>query len=113
MIRYSKLIFLILIIAIIIPSCLSRDVHEINRIRGQLIINAIYEYKEENSQFPNSLDDLVPIYLESIPPALRGYDFYYRTNSVDGFVLTYQISSDFGCGFTSKVQSWGCGWGAE
>jgi len=104
-------ILLIIIISIIVSSCLSRDAHEINRSRGELIIEA--NYKETQNHFPEDLDELVPHYLDSIPSTLKGSNFFYSQSPVHGFRLSYLISSKVGCGFSDRSRSWECGRGAE
>jgi len=111
--RIGKKIVLLLFISLLFSSCLSRDVHEINRARSELIISALYDYKMNNGHFPKDLDELVPNYMESIPSPIKGSEFYYTSNSVHGFRLSYTVSPKFGCGFSDRLQSWECGWGAE
>lgn len=107
-----KCIVFLAIITLAISSCLSKeDMHEINRRQADLIIDAIYEYEDIFGKFPNELDDLIPSYLDSIPTPKGGYDFFYNTNSVDGFILVYQIGPNYGCGYSDDVKDWECGYG--
>lgn len=40
--------------------------------RGDAIVHALNEYYDENGQFPISLTELVPMYIDDIPPPLAG-----------------------------------------
>lgn len=56
------------------------------------IAGAIEKYKSSTHKYPESLNNLVPEYLEEIPSTARGKDFFYShyTNSqVDYFMLCY------------------------
>ena len=73
-----------------------------------VIVEAIYEYKQVNHEFPERLDDLVPIYLDRVPDG-----FFYATNPLDGFVLSYRLRPNYGCGFADRSTKWECRYRVE
>jgi hypothetical protein len=57
---------------------------KISDINAERIIKACDEYQADNGRFPDKLDDLVPKYLASVPPAkycMTG-DFKYYSNKL-------------------------------
>lgn len=72
--------------------------------RGNLIIYALAAFYENNGVYPESLEDLIPVYLDKIPnPGLRnGFNIrtkfrYLRLISCKNFTLSfrYDIFSEF------------------
>ena len=72
--------------------------------RGNLIIHALAAYYKDNGVYPESLEDLIPVYLDKIPnPGLRnGFNIrtkfhYLRLISCKNFTLSfrYDIFSEF------------------
>jgi len=72
--------------------------------RGNLIIYALGAYYKDNGVYPESLEDLIPVYLDKIPnPGLRnGFNIrtkfrYRRLISCKNFTLSfrYDIFSEF------------------
>ena len=72
--------------------------------RGNLIINALAAFYEDNGVYPETLEDLLPVYLDKIPnPGLRnGFNIrtkfrYLRLISCKNFILSfrYDIFSEF------------------
>ena len=72
--------------------------------RGNLIIHALAAYYKDNDVYPESLEDLIPVYLDKIPnPGLRnGFNIrtkfhYLRLISCKNFTLSfrYDIFSEF------------------
>ena len=72
--------------------------------RGNLIIYALGAYYKDNGVYPESLEDLIPVYLDKIPnPGLRnGFNIrtkfhYLRLISCKNFTLSfrYDIFSEF------------------
>ena len=72
--------------------------------RGKLIIHALVAYYKDNGVYPESLEDLIPVYLDKIPnPGLRnGFNIrtkfhYLRLISCKNFTLSfrYDIFSEF------------------
>ena len=72
--------------------------------RGNLIIYALGVYYEDNGIYPESLEDLLPMYLDKIPrPGLRnGFNIrtkfrYLRLISYKNFTLSfrYDVFSEF------------------
>ena len=72
--------------------------------RGNLIINALAAFYEDNGVYPETLEDLLPVYLDKIPnPGLRnGFNIrtkfhYLRLISCKNFTLSfrYDVFSEF------------------
>lgn len=64
-----------------IESMIKRDIGEKQRdVRGAMkrITDALIRYKEKKGEYPPSLNDLVPDYLERLPETPWGHPFLYR-----------------------------------
>jgi hypothetical protein len=102
------------LVIILMSSCSESDKREDinkNQERGELIINALYIYKQAQGTFPDTLNDLAPNYLNEIPKTVEGQDYFYVTNSVDGFFISFDVEDRFGCGYTDKLKEWECSYG--
>ena len=52
---------------------------------GDTIVSALYAFQKETGSFPDSLDELVPAYLQKIPaPSVPRYKWEYRHFMSDG-----------------------------
>lgn len=99
-------------LSLVIASCVNaNEARETNIETGSTIIDAIYHYERENYSFPAELKALVPIYLNDLPETAEGVGFFYATNPVDGFILSFMLSPRHGCGYSDNTKQWGCGWG--
>ena len=102
------------LIIIMVTSCSNRDGRENinkNKKTGDLVVNALYIYKETYGVFPKTLKDLLPNYLQEIPKTQGGQDFFYITDSFDGFIISFKVESRLGCGYTDKLKDWDCSYG--
>lgn len=43
------------------------------------VVNALARYREKRGEYPTSLNDLVPEYLDQVPMASWGHPFFYRS----------------------------------
>jgi hypothetical protein len=77
-----------------------------NEEKAQVIIDAIYRYKQTNGTFPQSLDNLRPDFLKEIPTTVTGDSFSYSTE--DGFRIEFSVTLHHGCSYTDKYKSWEC-----
>ncbi|WP_092051418.1 hypothetical protein [Planctomicrobium piriforme] len=79
---------------------------------GDHIIGALNRYREERNDFPKSLEELVPDYLETIPPPLYGErKWVYHRIETPGeppqFELTFGPPNLYPCVFyESKHRTW-------
>jgi hypothetical protein len=80
-----------------------------NTEKVQVIIDAIYRYKQINGTFPQTLDNLRPDFLKEIPTTVTGESFFYRT--VDGFLIGFSGTLHHGCRYTDQYKNWECGSG--
>jgi hypothetical protein len=107
-----KLALISCLISILLFSCSSAaDIERANKDRAEVIINALYEYKQAHYAFPYKLSTLVPDDLGKIPTQVGGKEFFYSTDSVDGFNLGFEVKPHFGCGYTDKYKKWECSYG--
>ncbi len=101
-----------IVFSVSLVSCIkSINIEAENRNRAEIIISALYEFQQVHSRFPNSLIELSPEFLESIPVTVCGDDFLYRENSVYGFYIFFEVRLHYGCGFTDQLQEWECSYG--
>ena len=84
---------------------------------GDQIVEAIERYYQDKGIYPNSLNDLVPVYIEEIPKTFTGRGFAYVLHSPDYFTLKFPFtrrSNDkvqFACGYSDGVTTigeWEC-----
>jgi hypothetical protein len=64
-----------------IESMIKRDIGEKQReVRGSMkrLTDALIRYKEKKGEYPPSLNDLVPDYLERVPETPWAHPFFYR-----------------------------------
>ena len=82
---------------------------------GDEIVDAIENYHKDKGQYPKSLDDLIPEYLEKIPVTVTGEEYKYGVFEVEGFgpySLHFSIAGDGwmgGCVYSTKYSAWECG----
>jgi len=89
-----------------------KDVETINKERAEVIISALYDYQQLNQTFPSSLTELTPDFLVEIPKPFLGGEFFYTTK-VDGFILSFRVRSNYGCGYTDRFGQWECSFGGD
>jgi hypothetical protein len=110
--KIIKTITILSLIVISLSAC-SRDadIKAVNKANGKIIIDAVYEYKKDHGSFPTDLAVMVPDYLPKIPTTLGSEDFFYKTNSIEGFLLGFNVRLHYGCGYTDRFKEWECGSG--
>ena len=118
--------------SIIVSGCTrafrNADADEItDKQTAEKIIEAINHFRADSGSFPESLNLLVPDYLDSIPNTTRGEEFQYRTfhdsNRGDDYELCFfdETSSytSYGCCYMwwfdnpPNYSGWDCTEGAE
>jgi hypothetical protein len=116
--KYKSAILLVLIVAflvfmsgLILSHSDGRNNINKNKQTGELIVNALNTYQQEHGTFPQVLDELVPAYINKVPTTMGGHNFFYRSDSVDGFILSFMVESRLGCGYTDKFKTWECSYG--
>jgi hypothetical protein len=83
-----------------------------NSRRSQLIINALDRYKQDKGQWPNSLDILVPSYLEKVPITTWGRMFVYQypirnVEDLSDYSLEYPLGSGWwGMAYNKDTNEW-------
>jgi hypothetical protein len=109
MTKIIKTITILSLIVISLSACSSdADIKAANKANGKIIIAAVYEYKKDHGSFPTDLAVMVPYYLSKIPITVGGEDFFYKTNSTDGFLLGFDVRVHYGCGYTDRFKEWEC-----
>ena len=110
--RIRSIVLFIWITAIFLGSCSGQGrLISKNQERAKPIIDALLEYERIHGTFPTRMQGLVPRFIDSIPLTISGEDYFYSTNSVDGFVLSFTVKPRFGCGYTYQAKEWECGYG--
>jgi hypothetical protein len=98
------------LIAALLSSCSERGNIDENEKAGERIVNALYAYKQAYGVFPNTLNDLVPDYLDKIPKTAGWHDFFYATDPIESFILDFKAAPRTYCGYTDKLKGWECGY---
>jgi hypothetical protein len=84
---------------------------EIGMQQGNEIVAAIENYYRETSQYPNHLDELVPVYLNEIPLTITGEQFEYRLVEPHFYSLSFLLrrrGERFACTYMGDLKTWEC-----
>ena len=76
-----------------------------------LIVEAIEDYFDKNEEYPKTLNELVPDYLDEIPKTITNQDFQYWLSEVDNFIVAYPLktkNNHYMCGYIKKMEEWEC-----
>ncbi len=75
---------------------------------GQAIIEAIERYYQDTGIYPDSLNDLIPMYLERIPETSNGHGFAYDLYD-DWYILKFPFTRrNRVCGYSPGLDDWEC-----
>ena len=102
-----RLLFALIVMAL--GSCgklsISEEEITLNKVRGQLLIDAIEMYRIAEGKPPAQLQDLVPTYLQAVPTTTMGPEFTYRVIEND-YILNFGEGN--GCIYSSDGFNWSC-----
>jgi hypothetical protein len=100
----------------LIPDLTAFNHHDFSEDKsiGISIIEAIEDYYNDNQIYPDNLEELVPEYIQGIPPTTEGQPFQFVKYSYDfgnGPYMLYFVSSskDWGCAYHPDGTGWECG----
>lgn len=84
--------------------------------RGNLIVNALDAYYKEHGNYPLSLGELVPAYINEIPVVITGQEYEYVLLEPDNvwgepYLLTFypRTKKNVGCSYMQRLNDWDCG----
>ena len=103
-------------VAIIVTACIGTTTGETSETRfatqerAAELISALDHYRTDRGRYPEALGDLIPDYLDQIPLTMKGAEYQYRLNPVDGYLLCFKahIRRDLSCCFTPHWSEWEC-----
>lgn len=76
---------------------------------SQPVITALESYKLDHGSYPDTLIELVPDYLPSVPTKNEELDFYYSSTGDDYQFSFYYLGPGMNaCTYTSKAKDWDC-----
>lgn len=116
--RLFLILSIICLLGFISVFFISRISNRITTKRANLIIEKITEYKNSKGHYPESLNDMIPMYLSNIPkPTFNNSDiFFYElvdciadsTNVVfcNNFILKYYGTLEMEAKYSSKKKKW-------
>ena len=78
-----------------------------NEERAKLTILALDQFFLNHGQFPEKLEELVPVYLPEMPTTYYGKSFEYYVSKEDGYGLCYKLDT-IGCCYTYSISFWDC-----
>lgn len=84
---------------------------ESGKQQGDEIVEAIERYYKETSQYPNNLDELIPIYLGELPLTITGQQFGYRLVEPQIYYLSFLLGrreGRFACTYMGDLKEWEC-----
>lgn len=69
--------------------------------RGDEIVAALKQFKNDHGDYPEKLEQLVPQYLEAIPPPVAGENYwkYDRGEPPHGAILYFSTPDDYPIGY--------------
>jgi hypothetical protein len=84
---------------------------------GNDIIKAVENYYDDYGYYPNTLLDLIPIYIQLIPTTTTNQKFIYikltpsSGNGWSDYILSFELISKngYGCSYHSGNRLWECG----
>jgi len=99
------------IVFLFFASCLwEKEANETDK-QAEIIIRHIEEFKKKEGIYPDSLDQLIPMYFKKIP--VTSYsdlnnDFYYEkySDSLDGYALWYYVPLGVEVRYNSITKEW-------
>lgn len=93
---------------------ISQEIAE-GKKQGDNIVNAIEKYYENEGDYPETLGDLLPNYLDEIPVTITQQTFSYELSDHFTYMLIFEIerkSTDdviWFCGYIRRYEFWECG----
>lgn len=78
------------------------------------IVDALEEYYQNQSVYPETLDSLVPEYIVKLPLTISGEPFDYRQNSSEIYFVSFSLTRKGGennlfiCGYLRSHEIWEC-----
>jgi len=84
---------------------------ESGKQQGDEIVKAIEKYHKETSQYPNDLDELIPIYLSELPFTITGQQFGFRLVEPQIYYLSFLLGrreGRFACTYMGDLKAWEC-----
>jgi hypothetical protein len=134
MIKINGQCFIIIIVFLFLSSCadieLTKDKgtqvvtksaqeeeYTLNIGKGNLLVISIEQYKKDKGNYPNSLAELVPMYLSELPPTYAGDSFRYvklipsSLMNWDPYLISFDLSSEntVRCSYSPYYRYWECG----
>ena len=83
---------------------------------GDSIIQKIEAFYSEHGKYPDSLEDLIPKYLDEVPVTINGDPFRYQLNQVNIYILSFKVvrhDLPTSCGYLRNIETWDCSHGVE
>ena len=82
--------------------------------QGDRIIEAIERYSQSTGHYPQSLENLVPEFINAIPVTMTGKKFFYRLDESDICVVGFDLArkAHAACSYSRRLDAWDCeiGW---
>ena len=73
-----------------------------SREDGKRIVEALHKYERQNGRYPNSLEDLAPELLDSVPTLPNGEAFQYDVGE-ESFSLVFNVGR-MGCHYDNRLR---------
>lgn len=79
-----------------------------------IIVDALEAYYQDNAAYPETLDELMPVYLNQLPSTIDGNSFSYNKNETSIYYVGYRLTRTggeniiFACGYTRVNEVWEC-----
>jgi hypothetical protein len=87
---------------------------KINQEKGAKIIDALNRYEQVHGQFPETLHDLTPNFLDEIPKTVDGSDFEYQLyNLSEPYFLSFDVGNRPACSYFLRGNLWDCTRGVD
>lgn len=82
---------------------------------AKIIIDALTKYQKDKGKYPDSLEELLPDYLEQIPQTSTKQKYQYLQRLQGIYELWFLVEKENGvsCSYSNRFEDWDCGFSAE
>jgi len=81
-----------------------------NETKAKAIIAALDLYQQTYGMYPDTLEELSPVFIYRVPLTADEEEFQYRNydDSELGYRIAFSVNSNYGCGYEAKFEEWEC-----
>lgn len=83
--------------------------------KAKIIIDALSKYQQDNGKYPDTLQELIPGYLQEIPQTdnKQNYQYLQRLQGIYELWFLVEKKNGVSCSYSSRFEDWECSFSAE